>query len=321
MVLLGEELVDRDRHLREVELHAAQRHLALAQAVLVIELAQIEGVIGGRQPGRIRVPEEKVEREGLLAEKIIVHDVRPDQVAWPEHVEHRRHARAVEIALLRHHLFQRLELRVVDEDEKIARLAEVDLRREEARRGDAVVALRRHIGERAREQRAADAIAEHVHVVEAELSVDGLDGRENALMHIVFEGLLGVGRIRVDPRDHEHREALIDRELDEGFLRHEIEDVVLVDPWRHDDERPLVNLLGRRRVLDELDEIVLEDDLARRDGEIAPDLEGAEIRLADAQQILRLLKVVREMRHALHEILRIGRKRRADDLGIGEGIV
>ena len=46
-----------------------------------------------------------------------------------------------------------------------------------------------------------------------------------------------------------------------------------------------MHLFRRRRVLDELDEVVLEHDLARRYGEVAADLEGRHIGLADAEQV------------------------------------
>ena len=55
-----------------------------------------------------------------------------------------------------------------------------------------------------------------------------------------------------------------------------------------------MHLVGGRRLLDELDEVVLEDDLAGRHREIAADLEGRQIRLADPQQILGLIQVFGE---------------------------
>ena len=49
----------------------------------------------------------------------------------------------------------------------------------------------------------------------------------------------------------------------------EVHHVVLVDPRRAAQQRPGVHLLGLRRVLDELHELVAEHDLARRRGEVA----------------------------------------------------
>ena len=77
--------------------------------------------------------------------------------------------------------------------------------------------------------------------------------------------------------------------------------------------------LGRGRVLDELDDVVLEDDLARRGRDVAADLEGLDVGLADLQDIARLLHVVDEVGHALHEVLAAGAQRLAQHHGIGEG--
>ena len=47
----------------------------------------------------------------------------------------------------------------------------------------------RHVGERDREQRAADAIADRMHLALAGRLLDGVERRERALAHVVFEGL------------------------------------------------------------------------------------------------------------------------------------
>ena len=185
----------------------------------MVELAQIEVVVGGRHPRRIRVPEQQIERERLLAQQVVVDDVGPDQVFRPQHVEDRRHARAVEEALLRHHLLQRLELGLVDEHQQVAGLAEIDLGGEEGGRIRALVASGGHIGERGGEQRAADAIAERIDLWLPVSRLDGVDGGEHALLHVVLEGLLPEPLVGVDPGHHEHGEALIDHPLDERLLR------------------------------------------------------------------------------------------------------
>ena len=89
-------------------------------------------------------------------------------------------------------------------------------------------------------------------------------------MHVVFEGLLRELGVRVHPGNDEHGEPLRDRPADVAFLRDEVEDVELVDPRRHDEQRPLEHLFRARAVLDELDELVLEDDLAGRDRQVLP---------------------------------------------------
>jgi hypothetical protein len=83
----------------------------------------------------------------------------------------------------------------------------------------------------------------------------------------------------------------------------------------------LVHLVRRRRVLDELKDLVLEDDLAAGDGEILADLEGRRVGLADLEEVARLLHVGDELAHALNEVLAVGGERLAHDLGIGHGEV
>ena len=56
-----------------------------------------------------------------------------------------------------------------------------------------------------------------------------------------------------------------DRIADERVLGLQVEDVVLVDARRHHHQRPLINLLGRRRILDHWISSFSIDDRARRD--------------------------------------------------------
>ena len=114
-------------------------------------------------------------------------------------------------------------------------------------------------------------------------SHDRVERLENALAHVVFKDLVGEALVRVDPGDDEDGVSLRHRPFDERFFRVEVEDVELVDPGRHDQERALEYLFRGRLVLDELQQLVLEDDLARRDGEVAPDLELAGVGLPDLE--------------------------------------
>src|SRR3546814_11979123 len=85
-----------------------------------------------------------------------------------------------------------------------------------------------------------------------------------------------------------HRVALRDRPADEGVLRPQVKDVVLVDPRRDDQQRPLGDIVGRRRVLDELHEVVLVDHLARRKGDVLAEREGvAVVNLYPAEALAR----------------------------------
>ena len=125
-------------------------------------------------------------------------------------------------------------------------------------------------------------------------------------------------RVGIDPGDAEHGESLIDAPFDEGFFRREIEHVEFVDPGRHDQQRALEHGRGRRRILDELHQLVLEDHLAGRGGKIASDLEHRGIRLADFQIAAAGLDVLGQHAHAAHQVVGIDGERLAQQFGIGQ---
>ena len=137
-----------------------------------------------------------------------------------------------------------------------------------------VVAGLRHIGEGGAEQRAADAIADHIGIAHAGRLLDRVERGEDALAHIVFEGFVVELAVGIDPGDDEHGVALADQPFDEGILRAQIQDVELVDPGRKNQQRPLVDLGGRRRVLQQLEQFAAEHDLARRQRDILADHES-----------------------------------------------
>ena len=96
--------------------------------------------------------------------------------------------------------------------------------------------------------------------------------------------------VRVAPADREHLMALADQVLGHAAAGREVGDVVLVDHRRDDQHRVLVDLLGRRRVLDQLEHLGAEDHRARRDGQIAAHLECARL---DHRRDARRLRHVR----------------------------
>ena len=126
---------------------------------------------------------------------------------------------------------------------------------------------------------------------------------------------MGVG---IDPGDAEHGQALIDAPFDEGFFRRQIEHVKLVDPRRHDQQRALEHRFGRRRVLDELHQLVLEDHLAGRDREIASDLEHRGVGLADFQVAAAGFDILGEHVHAADQIVGVRGKGFAQQFRIGQ---
>ena len=136
--------------------------------------------------------------------------------------------------------------------------------------------------------------------------------------HVVVEGLLAEFLVGIDPGDHEHRDALIDAPLDVGFLWLEIENVELVDPGRHDQERRAQHGLRGRRILDELHQLVLEDHLAGRRRHVDADDEVRRVGLADAKRAASGLDVLGQHLHAAHEIVAVRGQRLAQHFRIGE---
>ena len=90
------------------------------------------------------------------------------------------------------------------------------------------------------------------------------------------------------------------------FLAH-VEDVKLVDPRRQDQERALVHDLRERRILHELHEVVLIDNFAWRNREIAADLEGVGVGHLHADLLaVAALQVLEQVVQSLHEVLSAG---------------
>ena len=181
-------------------------------------------------------------------------------------------------------------------------MREIDLRREQRGALDPPIVLGGHVAERRRQQGSADAIADGGDLVLVRGFFDRLESGEDALLHIGVEALRGVARVRVDPGDDENRQPLRDRPADEGFFRIEIEDVEFVDPGGHDQQGTPQDLVGRGRILDELDEIVAEHDLAGRRREVDADLERPWIGLAQLQLSAACFHVLGEHLRTAHQI-------------------
>ncbi len=81
------------------------------------------------------------------------------------------------------------------------------------------------------------------------------------------------------------------------FFSLQVEDVVLVDPGRQNQQRDPVNRLTLWLVLDELDQLVAVDHFAWREREVAPRCEGLGVH--DAQPAL--LEVVHQVAHSFRK--------------------
>jgi hypothetical protein len=153
----------------------------------------------------------------------------------------------------------------------------------------------------------------------AGLLADHVDGGDRALGHVVVEALQRQLGVRIDPGNDEHRMALVGAPLDPGIALAQVEDVVLVDPGRDDQQRALVLFLGGRAELQQLDHLVLEDHLARRRGDVLAHFEGRGIGHLDAQLAAAFLDVAQQVVEALEQVLAVALDRFAQHFRVGQG--
>jgi hypothetical protein len=174
------------------------------------------------------------------------------------------------------------------------------------------------VGQGAGQQGAADAVADGVDLVDAGLGHDLLGGVVDPLEHVVLEGLVGLAAVGIDPRGDEHREALAGQPADHRVLGAQVQDVELVDPRREDQQRDLVHRLGGRGELQQLQDVVLVDHLARGGGDVLADLELGQVGLADRQLAAAALQVGGEVLHAAHQALALALHHLAQGGGVGD---
>ena len=106
---------------------------------------------------------------------------------------------------------------------------------------------------------------------------------------------------------------LADGPADVGVLGLQIENVIFVDARGHDQERPPADPCRRRRVLQQLDQIVAEDHAAGRHREVAPDFERALV----AHRNAATPRIGGEIGEPLYEARSFARERAVQHLGIG----
>src|SRR5262249_24788638 len=97
-----------------------------------------------------------------------------------------------------------------------------------------------------------------------------------------------------------HSVTFFDEPTQPAVLRLQIEDVVLVDPGRYEQHRRLENRVRERRVLDQLDEAVAEDDLAGGQREITANRKCSWIALGDRKEAAPLLQIVHKVVQSTH---------------------
>ena len=317
VVALGADEEDRRADVAQRQRATVVAVAAGRQVVVQVQLAQVLGVHPVRQARRVDVPRGEVGVLRRLGHQVLAHQPRPQQVVRVEQRERARHLLAVEVALFPRHVFEVHELAVVDEDRQFARLGEVDLGRQQRQRSDALVAGARHRRREHREEGAAEAVADRVHLLPAADRRDRVDRRADAEPQVVVDAEFAVARVRVAPRQHEHRVALLDEMPHHRVARRQVEDVVLQDRRRDDQHRLRVHVLRRRRVLDQLDQVVAQHHLARRHRDFVARPEAravgrrlaGEVRQRVAPPVVRALRQVHAARfHRARDDFRIGRQ-------------
>ena len=235
------------------------------------------GVQCGGHPGGVGVPEQDVERRRSLAEQVVVDPVVPHQVAGPQPREHLGQRPAVEVSLARRLRLGPARHPLVDEGGHRPGVVVVDDRHRQAERGQPV--LPADTGEVGRCDAREDAAGAHATEHRPRAAGDLLHGVEGVQdgTDVGVEVPGGVPRVRVAPGDDEHLPALPDAELDQAPLRGEVDRVELVDRGRDHQRRHLVDLVGLRRVLDQLQHLVAKDDPAWRRGDVVAQDEAAAV--------------------------------------------
>ena len=156
----------------------------------------------------------------------------------------------------------------------------------------------RACGEHAHE-RAARAVAREVHALGAGDRAHGVDRLERAV-RVGVQPPVAVLGVRVAPGEREHLLALAHQVLDHAALGREVDEVVLVDHRRHDQQRLLAHRRRLRRVPDQLEQLGAHDDRAGRGRDVDADLEP---RRVDARrQPRRRGHVAGEVARAAHEV-------------------
>ena len=144
-------------------------------------------------------------------------------------------------------------------------LREIEHRADRGQRGDRVAFAAR--GERAAAMAASVPPMQKPNRSTSRLAGRLLDRvrarRAGPSVEIIVEALVGELGPGIDPGDDEEGVALLDQPADQRGFGLEVEQIIFVHQRRHVEEGPLVHRLGRRRVLDELHQLVLEDDAAR----------------------------------------------------------
>ena len=308
MILAGGDPIAGNLDLREVDRDTVQLDTAgLHKAVLQIHVTQIPGMGTGRQVGAVGIPVQQVERGRRFALEIVGDVERPEEVILAQQVEGERHHAAIQVAVLRHLLLKALQYRLVEEDTDLAGIGEVLQRRHVTDRAHAIRLFPgREIGHGAGRQRAADAVGQDIDLLLAGGLLDGIHRGKRPHLHVIGPGEIALLRPGIAPGDQEHGVPLLHQPAHHRIVLTQIENVVLVDPRRHDQQRRTEGLFRRRAILDQLDQLILEHHIPRRDGDVVAETEGFGVGHRDIDAFGGVGKVFPQTLQAVEQILAAG---------------
>ena len=144
------------------------------------------------------------------------------------------------------------------------------------------------------------------------------DRRVNALFPIVLKTEIAVGGGRIFPGNHENGEAVSNQEAHQRIVRRKIENIILHDPGRHDQYGLRPHRRCGRRILNELDQIVAIDDLARRHRNILAD---GKLLIMSGTALEQALPVLHPVVQAIDEIASASLHNLAQHFRVGAGKV
>ncbi len=303
VVILGGDGIQGLGDARQVEPLASDlERVGLDQPILEVELAQIPRMHRVRHARRVHVPVQHVEGRRLFTIQPAMHDVVPDERVRAQQAEGGGHLSPVEVARAGHVLLERAHAGLVDEDLDVAGLVKVHQRGEQREIGD-----RHLLGDKASvrpghvhgQRGAPDAVADRVHPARTGKAAGRLDDGMNPIFQIVVEARVAHVGTGILPARYEDVEALVQEIAHHALARYQVEHVELVNPGRHDDDGFGMDGGLRRRVVDDLEQLVAKDDRPGGRCQVLADLEivGA------GHPHLARLQVAEHQLHAAHQAL------------------
>ncbi len=203
-----------------------------------------------------------------------------------------------------HFFLQRTDLLFVDEHFELARPLEIDHGHKKGRAADALLLFCCQPGHCRRQQGAAEAVTNDIALFLARDVFDQIKRRQRTFGQIVVETFVREFAVGIDPGHDKHRVPLLHRPAHEGIVFAQVEDVELVDPRRNDQQGRRMYLVGQRRILDQLHDVVLEHHLALARADVLAEPECLGVGHAHTQlAAVAARQIFQQVVQPLHQVL------------------